>query len=114
MVSIEVVWGVASVSFLSIGFCKGNSASPSYKEQNLANFYWSGRVSQTNRYRQARCERRIRKGFVPGRGILGRAVECGLEVSSDTLKRGQGKSICRKRRRSIATGCVRPTCFCID
>lgn len=27
--------------------------------------------------------------FVPGRGIFGRAVECGLEVSSDTLRKGE-------------------------
>jgi hypothetical protein len=27
--------------------------------------------------------------FVPGRGILGRAVECGLEVSSETLRKGE-------------------------
>ncbi|KAF8271734.1 hypothetical protein EI94DRAFT_1796846 [Lactarius quietus] len=27
--------------------------------------------------------------FVPGRGVLGRVVECGLEVSSDILKKGE-------------------------
>ena len=115
MVSVEVVRGAASKSFLSSGFRKRNS-SPPHKKHDLAGAIAlsshrpppsfvpnSDVLVQVHAIGLEGLDRQIvidklavsdagGKGatsFVPGRGVLGRVVECGLEVSSDTLKKGE-------------------------
>jgi hypothetical protein len=116
MVSVEVVRGVASASFLPSGFRKRNSASSPHKKHDLAGAIAlsshrpppsfvpnSDVLVQVHAIGLEGLDRQIvldklavidagGKGatsFVPGRGVLGRVVECGLEVSSDTLKKGE-------------------------
>lgn len=116
MVSVEVVRGAASASFLSSGFRKRNSALPPHKKRDLAGAIAlsshrpppsfvpnSDVLVQVHAVGLEGLDRQILidklavsdaggKGaitFVPGRGVLGRVVECGLEVSSDTLKKGE-------------------------
>ena len=116
MVSIEVVRGAASASFLTSGFRKRNSASPPHKKHDLAGAIAlsshrpppsfvpnSGVLVQVHAVGLEGLDKQIvtdklvasdagGKGatnFVPGRGVLGRVVECGLEVSNDTLKKGE-------------------------
>ena len=116
MVSVEVVRGAASASFLSSGFRKRNSASPPHKKHDLAGAIAlsshrpppsfvpnSGVLVKVHAIGLEGLDRQIvldklavsdagGKGaisFVPGRGVLGRVIECGLEVSSDTLKKGE-------------------------
>jgi alcohol dehydrogenase-like protein len=116
MVSVEVVRGAASASFLSSGFRKRNSASPPHKKHDLAGAIAlsshrpppsfvpnSGVLVQVHAIGLEGLDRQIvidklaesdagGKGatsFIPGRGVLGRVVECGLEVSTDTLKKGE-------------------------
>lgn len=116
MVSVEVVRGAASASFLSSGFRKRNSASPPHKKHDLAgaialsshrpppSFVSNSDVLvQVHAVGLEGLDRQIvidrlavsdaggkdATSFVPGRGLLGRVVECGLEVSSDTLKKGE-------------------------
>jgi hypothetical protein len=113
MVSVEVVRGAASVSMVS---WKRNSASPRNKKHDLAGAIAlsshrpppsfvpnSDVLVQVHAIGLEGLDRQIvidklavsdagGKGatsFVPGRGVLGRVVECGLEVSSDTLKKGE-------------------------
>jgi NADPH:quinone reductase-like Zn-dependent oxidoreductase len=115
MVSIEVVRGAAS-SFLSSGFRKRNSASPPHRKDDLAGaialsshrpppsfvpnsdvlvqvhavgLEGLDRQILTDRLAASDAGGKGATSFVPGRGILGRVVECGSEVSSDTLKRGE-------------------------
>jgi hypothetical protein len=116
MVSIEVVRGAASVSFLSSGFRKRNSASPPHKKHDLTGaialsshrpppsfvpnsdvlvqvhavgLEGLDRQIVTDRVAASDAGGKGATSFVPGRGVLGRVVECGLEVSSDTLKKGE-------------------------
>jgi NADPH:quinone reductase-like Zn-dependent oxidoreductase len=116
MVSIEVVRGAASASSLTSGFRKRNSSSPPHKKHDLAGAIAlsshrpppsfvpnSGVLVQVYAVGLEGLDRQIvtdklavsdagGKGatkFVPGRGVLGRVVECGLEVSNDTLKKGE-------------------------
>ena len=116
MVSVEVVRGAASASFVSSGFWKRNSASPPHKKLDLAGAIAlsshrpppsfvpnSDVLVQVHAVGLEGLDRQIvidkltvsdagGKGatsFVPGRGVLGRVIECGLEVSSDTLKKGE-------------------------
>ena len=116
MVSIEVVRGAASASSLTSGFRKRNSASPPHKKHDLVGAIAlssyrpppsfvpnSGVLVQVYAVGLEGLDRQIvtdklavsdagGKGaakFVPGRGVLGRVVECGLEVSNDTLKKGE-------------------------
>jgi hypothetical protein len=113
MVSVEVVRGAAKASFVS---WKRSSASPPKKKHDLAgaialsshtpppSFVSNSDVLvQVHAIGLEGLDRQIvidklvvsdagGKGaisFVPGRGVLGRVVECGLEVSSDTLKKGE-------------------------
>lgn len=115
MVSVEVVRGAASASFLSSGFRKRNLVSSPHKKHDLAGAIAlsshrappsfvpnSDVLVQVHAIGLEGLDRQIvidklavsdagGKGatsFVPGRGVLGRVVECGLEVSSDTLKKG--------------------------
>lgn len=115
MVSVEVVRGAASASLISSGFRKRHSASP-LKKHDLAGAIAlsshrpppsfvpnSDVLVQVHAVGLEGLDRQIvidklavsdagGKGatsFVPGRGVLGRVVECGLEVSSDTLKKGE-------------------------
>ena len=116
MVSIEVVRGAASVSFLSSGFRIRSSAPRPHKKHDLAGSLaltshrpppsfvrnsdvlvqvhavgLEGLDTQivTDKLAASGAGGKGATGFVPGRGILGRVVECGLEVSSDTLKKGE-------------------------
>ncbi|KAI0002942.1 hypothetical protein BJV74DRAFT_561296 [Russula compacta] len=116
MVSIEVVRGAASVSFLSSGFRMRSSAPRPHKKHDLAgslaltshrpppSFVRNSdvlvqvhavglevldRQIVTDKLAASHAGGKGATGFVPGRGILGRVVECGLEVSSDTLKKGE-------------------------
>lgn len=116
MVSVEVVRGAASAPLVSSGFRKRNSASPPNKKHDLAGAIAlsshrpppsfvpnSDVLVQVHAIGLEGLDRQIvidklavsdagGKGattFVPGRGVLGRVVECGLEVSSDTLKKGE-------------------------
>ena len=116
MVSIEVVRGAASVSFLSSGFRKRSSVSPPHKKHDLAGaialsshrpppsfvpnsdvliqvhavgLEGLDRQIVTDRLTASDAGGKGATSFVPGRGVLGRVVECGLEVSSDTLKKGE-------------------------
>ena len=116
MVSIEVVRGAASVSFLSSGFRKRSSVSPPHKKHDLAGaialsshrpppsyvpdsdvliqvhavgLEGLDRQIVTDRLAASDAGGKGATSFVPGRGVLGRVVECGLEVSIDTLKKGE-------------------------
>jgi NADPH:quinone reductase-like Zn-dependent oxidoreductase len=116
MVSVEVVRGAPSASLVSSGFRKRNSASPPNKKHDLGGAIAlsshrpppsfvpnSDVLVQVHAIGLEGLDRQIvidklavsdagGKGattFVPGRGVLGRVVECGLEVSSDTLKKGE-------------------------
>ena len=116
MVSVEVVRGAASVSLLSSAFRKRDSASPPNKKHDLAGAIAlsshrpppsfvpnSDILVQVHAIGLEGLDRQIvidklavsdagGKGatsFVPGRGVLGRVVECGLEVSSEILKKGE-------------------------
>ena len=117
MVSIEVVRGAAtSASFLSSGFRKRSSAPRSQKKRDLTGaialsshrpppsfvpnsavlvqVYAVGlegldKQILTDRLAASDAGGKGATTFVPGRGILGRVVECGLEVSSETLKKGE-------------------------
>jgi len=116
MVSVEVVRGAVSASFLSSGFRKHNSASVPHKKHDLVGAIAlashrpppsfvpnSDVLVQVHAVGLEGLDRQIvidklaasdagGKGatsFVPGRGVLGRVVECGLEVSSDILKKGE-------------------------
>jgi hypothetical protein len=116
MVSVEVVRGAVSTSFLYSGFRKRNSASPPHMKHDLADAIAlsshrpppsfvpnSGVLVQVHAIGLEGLDKQIvldklavsdagGKGaisFVPGRGVMGRVVECGLEVQSDTLKKGE-------------------------
>jgi NADPH:quinone reductase-like Zn-dependent oxidoreductase len=115
MVSIEVVRGVATASFLSSGLRRRNPTPRPHQKQDL-----SGALALTSHRpppsfvphsdvlvhvhavglegldRQIVVDKlsaseaggKGATGFVPGRGVLGRVVECGLEVSNP-LKKGE-------------------------
>ncbi|KAH9045725.1 hypothetical protein EDB85DRAFT_1853155 [Lactarius pseudohatsudake] len=117
MVSIEVVRGAASASFLSTGFRRRTSGPRMPKKRDLAgalaltshrpppSFVSNSHVLvQVHAVGLEGLDRQIisdklgannltigkgATGFVPGRGVLGRVVECGLEVSSDILRKGE-------------------------
>ena len=117
MVSIEVVRSAAtSASFLSSGFRKRRSAPrpqrkhdltgaialsshrppPSFVPNSavLVQVYAVGLEGLdgqilTDRLASSDAGGKGATTFVPGRGILGRVVECGLEVPSETLKKGE-------------------------
>ncbi|KAI0269300.1 hypothetical protein BC834DRAFT_967929 [Gloeopeniophorella convolvens] len=116
MVSIEVVRGVASASFLPAGLRRRSSVSRPGKKHDLAgalaltshrpppSFVPSSDVLvQVYAVGLEGLDRQIvsdkvgtgegggrgAAGFVPGRGVLGRVVECGWEVSNETLKKGE-------------------------
>jgi hypothetical protein len=116
MVSIEVVRGVASASFLPSSFRRRDSAPRPHQKHDL-----SGALALTSHRpppsfvpnsdvlvhvhavglegldRQIILDKlaaseaggKRATGFVPGRGFLGRVLECGLEVSRNTLKKGE-------------------------
>ena len=111
MVSIEVVRGAASATFFRAGFRSRNSGPRSPKKHHdlagaLAltshrpppSFVSNSQVLvQVHAVGLEGLDRQIvsdrlgngATGFVPGRGVLGRVVECGLEVSSDILRKGE-------------------------
>ena len=117
MVSIEVVRGAAtSASFLSSGFRKRRSAPRPQRKHDLTgaialsshrpppSFVANSAVLVqvyavglegldgqilTDRLAASDAGGKGATTFVPGRGVLGRVVECGLEVSSETLKKGE-------------------------
>jgi len=117
MVSIEVVRGAAaSASFLSSGFRKRSSAPRLQKKHDLTGaialsshrpppsfvpnsavlvqVYAVGlegldKQILTDRLAASDAGGKGATTFVPGRGILGRVVECGLEISSETLRKGE-------------------------
>jgi NADPH:quinone reductase-like Zn-dependent oxidoreductase len=117
MVSIEVVRGAAaSASFLPSGFRKRSSSPRPQKTHDLTGAIAlsshrpppsfvpnSAVLVQVHAVGLGGLDKQILtdklavsdaggKGatcFVPGRGVLGRVVECGLEVSSETLKKGE-------------------------
>jgi NADPH:quinone reductase-like Zn-dependent oxidoreductase len=116
MVSIEVVRGAASISLLSSNFRKRNSAPRLKNKQDLTGTIAlasrrpppsfvpnSDVLVQVYAVGLEGLDRQIVRdkiawsdaggkgatGFVPGRGVLGRVVECGLEVSTETLKKGE-------------------------
>ncbi|KAI9448349.1 hypothetical protein H4582DRAFT_82192 [Lactarius indigo] len=116
MVSIEVVRGAASASFLRTGLRRRTSGPRLPKKHDLAgalaltshrpppSFVPNSHVLvQVHAVGLEGLDRQIvsdklganltvgkgATGFVPGRGILGRVVECGLEVSSDILRKGE-------------------------
>jgi hypothetical protein len=110
MVSIEVVRGAASATFFRSGFRNRNSGPRSSKKHDLAgalaltshrpppSFVPNSHVLvQVHAVGLEGLDRqivsdRLGKGatdFVPGRGVLGRVVECGLEVSTDILRKGE-------------------------
>jgi hypothetical protein len=130
MVSIEVVRGVATASFLRAGLRRRNSSPRHPKKKDLAgalaltshrpppSFVPNSHVLvQVHAVGLEGLDRQIvsdrlgkgATGFVPGRGVLGRVVECGLDVSSDILRRGEwviglldAKKVRRHRRFSFA------------
>ncbi|KAH9077493.1 hypothetical protein EDB83DRAFT_2350325 [Lactarius deliciosus] len=83
MVSIEVVRGAASASFLRTGLRRRSSGPRMPKKRDL-----TGALALTS-HRPPPSVHAGATGFVPGRGVLGRVVECGLEVSSDILRKGE-------------------------
>lgn len=110
MVSIEVVRGAASAKFFRTGFRSPNSGPRSAKKHDLAgalaltshrpppSFVPNSHVLvQVHAVGIEGLDRQIVSdklgqgviGFVPGRGVLGRVVECGLEVSTDILRKGE-------------------------
>ncbi|KAH8999423.1 hypothetical protein EDB92DRAFT_1834088 [Lactarius akahatsu] len=116
MVSIEVVRGAASASFLRTGLRRRTSGPRMPKKRDLAgalaltshrpppSFVPNSHVLvQVHAVGLEGLDRQIvsdklganltigkgATGFVPGRGVLGRVVECGLEVSSDILRKGE-------------------------
>ncbi|KAH9062033.1 hypothetical protein EDB87DRAFT_1608969 [Lactarius vividus] len=116
MVSIEVVRGAASGSFLRTGLRRRTSGPRMPKKHDLAgalaltshrpppSFVPNSHVLvQVHAVGLEGLDRQIisdklganltigkgATGFVPGRGVLGRVVECGLEVSSDILRKGE-------------------------
>jgi hypothetical protein len=110
MVSIEVVRGASSATFFRAGFRSRNSGPRSAKKHDLAgalaltshrpppSFVPNSHVLvQVHAVGLEGLDRqivsdRLGKGatdFVPGRGVLGRVVECGLEVSTDILRKGE-------------------------
>lgn len=110
MVSIEVVRGAAAVNFFRTGFRSRNSGPRSAKKHDLAgalaltshrpppSFVPNSHVLvQVHAVGIEGLDRQIVSdrlgqgaiGFVPGRGVLGRVVECGLEVSTDILRKGE-------------------------
>ena len=110
MVSIEVVRGAASAKIFRTGFRSPNSGPRSAKKHDLAgalaltshrpppSFVPNSHVLvQVHAVGIEGLDRQIVSdklgqgviGFVPGRGVLGRVVECGLEVSTDILRKGE-------------------------
>ncbi|KAH9180023.1 hypothetical protein EDB89DRAFT_1924475 [Lactarius sanguifluus] len=116
MVSIEVVRGAASASFLRTGLRRRTSGPRMPKKRDLTgalaltshrpppSFVSNSHVLvQVHAVGLEGLDRQIisdklganltigkgATGFVPGRGVLGRVVECGLEVSSDILRKGE-------------------------
>ncbi|KAI9512702.1 hypothetical protein F5148DRAFT_1372919 [Russula earlei] len=116
MVSIEVVRGAAAISFfLPPGFRKRNSAPRLLKHDlagtlalashgpppsivpNSAVVVHVYAVGLEGLDRQILMDKlavsdaggKGATGFVPGRGVFGRVVECGLEVSTETLRKGE-------------------------
>ena len=137
MVSIEVVRGAASASFLRAGLRRRISGPRPPKKHDLAgalaltshrpppSFVPNSHVLvQVHAVGLEGLDRQIisdrlganltigkgATGFVPGRGVLGRVVECGLEVSSDILRKGEwviglldAKKVRRHREFSFAS-----------
>lgn len=128
MVSIEVVRGAATASFLHAGLRRRNSNPRQPKKHDLVgalaltshrpppSFVPNSHVLvQVHAVGLEGLDRRIvsdrlngATGFVPGRGIYGRVIECGLEVSSDILRKGEwviglldAKKVRRHRRFSF-------------
>jgi hypothetical protein len=117
MVSMEVVRGVASASFLPSSFRSRNSAPRSLQKKHdlggalaltshrpppsfvpnsdvLIHVHAVGlegldRQIILDRLAASEAGGKSAIGFIPGRSVLGRVVECGLEVSRDTLKKGE-------------------------
>jgi NADPH:quinone reductase-like Zn-dependent oxidoreductase len=110
MVSIEVVRGASSATFFRASFRSRNSGPRSAKKHDLAgalaltshrpppSFVPNSHVLvQVHAVGLEGLDRQIvsdrlgkgATGFVPGRGVLGRVVECGLEVSTDILRKGE-------------------------
>ena len=110
MVSIEVVRGAASATLFRAGFRNRNSGPRSSKKHDLVgalaltshrpppSFVPNSHVLvQVHAVGLEGLDRQIvsdrlgkgATGFVPGRGILGRVVECGVEVSTDILRKGE-------------------------
>lgn len=110
MVSIEVVRGTAAASFLRAGLRRHNSNPRQLKKLDLVgalaltshrpppSFVPNSHVlvqvhavglEGLDRQIVSDCLGKGATGFIPGRGVLGRVVECGLEVSSDILRKGE-------------------------
>jgi hypothetical protein len=138
MVSVEVVRGAASASLVS---WKRHLASPPKKKHDLAGAIAlsshrpppsfvpnSDVLVQVHAIGLEGLDRQIvidklavsdagGKGatsFVPGRGVLGRVVECGLEVSSDILKKGEWVIGLLDAKKVRCHRCVRLVFCCID
>ncbi|KAH9007136.1 hypothetical protein EDB86DRAFT_3114879 [Lactarius hatsudake] len=84
MVSIEVVRGAAEDIFSPYRLTSAYFRTADVQEAPPPSF-----VPNSHVLVQVHAVGKGATGFVPGRGVLGRVVECGLEVSSDILRKGE-------------------------